>query len=172
MGNSKTTMIANVSPALSCCEPTLNTLRYADRVKELKKDPKLKLLQQEGGDALSKELMLARQNNNTKIIKIDQKTGRPMSEMQELGKDFKLTKKGDANIDPAALLKKRRPDPPTPVHKPPVEEPRASASPSKIGAGRGGAGTGIGGGLKRPTKPASSIGQGNSRPQQQVNNYI
>ena len=37
-GNSKTTMIANVSPAASCCEHTLNTLRYADRVKELKKD--------------------------------------------------------------------------------------------------------------------------------------
>ena len=53
-------MIANVSPALSCCEPTLNTLRYADRVKELKKDPKLKALQDGGGDALSKELMLAR----------------------------------------------------------------------------------------------------------------
>ena len=40
-GNSKTTMIANVSPASSCCEHTLNTLRYADRVKELKKDPSL-----------------------------------------------------------------------------------------------------------------------------------
>ena len=37
-GNSKTTMIANVSPAASCCEHTLNTLRYADRVKELKKE--------------------------------------------------------------------------------------------------------------------------------------
>ena len=37
-GNSKTTMIANVSPANSCCEHTLNTLRYGDRVKELKKD--------------------------------------------------------------------------------------------------------------------------------------
>lgn len=30
-------MIANVSPANSCVEHTLNTLRYADRVKELKK---------------------------------------------------------------------------------------------------------------------------------------
>ena len=30
-------MIANVSGANSCCEHTLNTLRYADRVKELKK---------------------------------------------------------------------------------------------------------------------------------------
>jgi hypothetical protein len=52
-------MIANVSPALSCCEPTLNTLRYADRVKELKKDPLLKN-NNDGVDALSRELMLAR----------------------------------------------------------------------------------------------------------------
>jgi kinesin family protein 2/24 len=37
-GNSKTTMIANVSPASMCVEHSLNTLRYADRVKELKKD--------------------------------------------------------------------------------------------------------------------------------------
>ncbi|XP_033148912.1 kinesin-like protein Klp10A [Drosophila busckii] len=32
---SKTCMIAMISPGLSCCEHTLNTLRYADRVKEL-----------------------------------------------------------------------------------------------------------------------------------------
>ncbi len=36
-GTSKTTMIANVSPAISACEHTLNTLRYTERVKELKK---------------------------------------------------------------------------------------------------------------------------------------
>lgn len=42
VGNSKTTMIANISPALNCCEHTLNTLRYADRVKELKKDKREK----------------------------------------------------------------------------------------------------------------------------------
>ncbi|CAK9302531.1 unnamed protein product [Gordionus sp. m RMFG-2023] len=33
--NSKTCMIATISPGISCCEHTLNTLRYANRVKEL-----------------------------------------------------------------------------------------------------------------------------------------
>ena len=32
---SKTCMIATISPGMSCCEHSLNTLRYADRVKEL-----------------------------------------------------------------------------------------------------------------------------------------
>ena len=102
MGNSKTTMIANVSPALSCCEPTLNTLRYADRVKELKKDPSLKNVGG-AGDELSKELMLARQNKNTRIIEIDQKTGRPIEEMAELADDFKLTLK--KKVDPDEILR-------------------------------------------------------------------
>lgn len=35
IGDCKTVMIANVSPCYSHCEHTLNTLRYADRVKEL-----------------------------------------------------------------------------------------------------------------------------------------
>ncbi|PFX31815.1 kinesin-like protein KIF24 isoform X2 [Stylophora pistillata] len=38
VGNCQTCMIANISPTKSCSENTLNTLRYADRVKELKKD--------------------------------------------------------------------------------------------------------------------------------------
>ncbi|XP_041360178.1 kinesin-like protein KIF2A isoform X2 [Gigantopelta aegis] len=33
--NSRTCMIAMISPGMNCCEHTLNTLRYADRVKEL-----------------------------------------------------------------------------------------------------------------------------------------
>lgn len=100
MGNSKTTMIANVSPALSCCEPTLNTLRYADRVKEMKKDPALRAKTNTvPGDELSKELMLARQNKNARIIEVDQKTGRPLAEMQELAKDFKPKLKKDFNPD-------------------------------------------------------------------------
>lgn len=37
-GNCLTLMIGNVSPNLTSSEDTLNTLRYSDRVKELKKD--------------------------------------------------------------------------------------------------------------------------------------
>lgn len=37
IGNCKTVMIGAVSPANNSCEHTLNTLRYADRVKELRK---------------------------------------------------------------------------------------------------------------------------------------
>ena len=40
VGNCKTVMIGNISPASSASENTLNTLRYADRVKELKKSNK------------------------------------------------------------------------------------------------------------------------------------
>lgn len=38
VGNSKTVMIANISPCSSSVEHTLNTLRYADRVKEQRED--------------------------------------------------------------------------------------------------------------------------------------
>ena len=37
LGDSRTVMIANISPAERSCEHTLNTLRYADRVKEISK---------------------------------------------------------------------------------------------------------------------------------------
>ncbi|CAK66804.1 unnamed protein product (macronuclear) [Paramecium tetraurelia] len=59
-GNCKTVMIGNISPSSSSSEHTLNTLRYADRVKELKK-PQDKQFQ---GDYVQRELMLARQNTN------------------------------------------------------------------------------------------------------------
>jgi hypothetical protein len=72
-------MIANISPANSCCEHSLNTLRYADRVKELKKGnepsgpgglPSMpaKLSKQ---DMLNKELMLARQSDNVKQVAVN-----------------------------------------------------------------------------------------------------
>ena len=56
-GNCKTLMIGNVSPTQSCCEHTLNTLRYADRVKELKKGHS----GINAEDKLANALMLARQ---------------------------------------------------------------------------------------------------------------
>ena len=96
MGNSKTTMIANVSPALTCCEPTLNTLRYADRVKELKKDPALRSVLGGGDhDLLNKGM-------NSKIIQICQITGRPLEETAELAADFKPKLK--SNVDPSEIL--------------------------------------------------------------------
>ena len=75
VGNSKTTMIANISPALSCSEHTLNTLRYADRVKELKKDGSLA-----GRDKAASELGLARSKENTRKIAIDQRTGQRIAD--------------------------------------------------------------------------------------------
>lgn len=44
--NAKTCMIAMISPGISCVENTMNTLRYADRVKELGSE-----LEQPNGDA-------------------------------------------------------------------------------------------------------------------------
>jgi hypothetical protein len=38
IGNCKTVMIANVAPNQASCEHTMNTLRYADRVKQIKKN--------------------------------------------------------------------------------------------------------------------------------------
>jgi kinesin family protein 2/24 len=60
-GNCRTLMIANVSPTQSCCEHTLNTLRYADRVKELKKPGHGDLHPLNHEDHLANVLMLARQ---------------------------------------------------------------------------------------------------------------
>lgn len=60
LGNCRTVMIANVSPGLLSCEHTLNTLRYGDRVKELKKGDK----GDKKEDKLANALMLPRQNAN------------------------------------------------------------------------------------------------------------
>ena len=61
VGKCKTVMIGNISPCLANCEYTLNTLRYADRVKELKKDVK------DRGKNKGDDLMLARGDNRNRI---------------------------------------------------------------------------------------------------------
>ena len=53
-------MIGNIAPCESCSEHTLNTLRYADRVKELKHGGEPRDNNNESN--LDKELMLSRQN--------------------------------------------------------------------------------------------------------------
>eukprot|EP01017_Pseudomicrothorax_dubius_P047286 TRINITY_DN846_c0_g6_i1.p1 TRINITY_DN846_c0_g6~~TRINITY_DN846_c0_g6_i1.p1 ORF type:complete len:741 (+),score=154.55 TRINITY_DN846_c0_g6_i1:67-2289(+) len=63
-GNCRTVMIGNFSPAQSNCEHTLNTLRYADRVKELKKAPTDLPGQLTQLDKMARELMLPRQATN------------------------------------------------------------------------------------------------------------
>ncbi len=64
MGNCRTLMIANVSPTAACCEHTLNTLRYADRVKELHRGATGPHVPVSQFDALSKALLLPRQGCN------------------------------------------------------------------------------------------------------------
>ena len=70
IGDCKTVMIGNISPSIVNCEYSLNTLRYADRVKELKKDAKDR--ERMGGN---KELFLPRQANN--VQRIAQKNEQP-----------------------------------------------------------------------------------------------
>ena len=84
MGNCQTLMIANISPCLSCSEHTLNTLRYADRVKELRKPRHEREKEREGennnminnlvknkktkeNDLLLNELLMMPRNNGTNI---------------------------------------------------------------------------------------------------------
>lgn len=63
-GFCKTLMIGNISPGSGSCENTLNTLRYADRVKQLKKGGNEGMSKEE---RLAKELMLPR-NGKAKLV--------------------------------------------------------------------------------------------------------
>lgn len=69
MGNCRTLMIANISPCASCCEHTLNTLRYADRVKELKKEKNDTNVIPNDKEEVMNQMMMPRQHS-----KIDFKT--------------------------------------------------------------------------------------------------
>ena len=75
LGNCRTVMIGNISPSSNCSEHTLNTLRYADRVKELKKGKdKEKNTDKDSRDELAKQLMLPRLNKNSNKIAIPEKS--------------------------------------------------------------------------------------------------
>lgn len=68
--NSRTCMIAMISPGMQSCEHSLNTLRYADRVKELGTEgPELKSDENDENDAMSPEddLALLHNSNSAEI---------------------------------------------------------------------------------------------------------
>ena len=76
-------MIGNVSPGLSSCEHTLNTLRYSDRVKELKKG---------NNKDQSNPLMLPRQNSN--IVKYNDEPKVMNLLYKKSGEEGKIKSKG------------------------------------------------------------------------------
>ena len=67
IGNCKTLMITNISPSSGCVEYTLNSLRYADRVKELKKDKnnenQISEYEKDPKDCIEKLLMMPRNHS-------------------------------------------------------------------------------------------------------------
>lgn len=78
MGNCKTLMIANISPCLTCSEHTLNTLRYADRVKELRSgkesinfEDKVQQKEKDPQEMLANLLMMPRQHNKSIKYTVD-----------------------------------------------------------------------------------------------------
>ena len=103
IGNCKTVMIGNISPSVGACEHTLNTLRYADRVKELKKggsvsskDKRRKTKK----DRLAQTLLLPRMNKNSNIYKykknreyVNKRVSAPLYESSQFYQNTQLSKK-------------------------------------------------------------------------------
>lgn len=84
IGNCKTIMIANVNPSGSCSELSLNTLRYADRVKELSNEKSAK--EKVGSyDPLANKLMLPRQINKSNLPPLPQKKGSQAGNQSDQG---------------------------------------------------------------------------------------
>lgn len=115
VGNCKTLMIANISPALGCSEHSLNTLRYADRVKELRGkpeisigagnqnlnfDPGMKNKQNEGKDPqeiLANLLMMPRNHKNTVKYNVDANNNRLSEHKHKIKTKFCKKKTGSRN---------------------------------------------------------------------------
>ena len=91
MGNCKTLMIANISPCLSCSEHTLNTLRYADRVKELRKDKSEKETylnnnnEKDPSELLAHLMMMPRQHSKTVKYNVDLKKNPNLQNLDKHG---------------------------------------------------------------------------------------
>lgn len=73
--------------------------------------------------------MLARQNKNTKIIEIDQATGLPLSECQDLADDFSLTLKNkEINPDQILNMKSKIQDKPKQENIAAIKQPKQGRS--------------------------------------------
>ena len=90
IGNCLTLMIANISPCLSCSEHTLNTLRYADRVKELRK-PK----QTDNNNINFNNNKMSKKEKEKKLL--DELLMMPKGSRQNLKYNVEI-KKGDENV--------------------------------------------------------------------------
>ena len=107
IGNCKTLMIANISPALGCSEHTLNTLRYASRVKELRAKPDIKIGQgnvnlnfTKNENSLNKMdlatiMMMPRQHDNTVKYDVDNN----MQKIKKSKNENKEKKDNNVNIN-------------------------------------------------------------------------
>lgn len=81
IGNSLTLMIANISPCLSSSEHTLNTLRYADRVKELRKPRNEReinnIKEKDPNEIIANLLLMPKKHNNAITYTVDIKKNQP-----------------------------------------------------------------------------------------------
>ncbi len=89
-GNCKTLMFANISPSLSCSEHTLNTLRYADRVKELRKEKAERETYNQNGEKdpseiLAQMMMMPREHSKTVKYNVDPKKLKEMEKEKNKG---------------------------------------------------------------------------------------
>ena len=107
IGNCNTLMIANISPCLSCSEHTLNTLRYADRVKELRKEKSEREFHhmKDPEEVLSNLLMMPRQHNKTVKYEVTMKKRNSNAKFQTKGFDAN-NKKGPYNQRAGSSSKK------------------------------------------------------------------
>ena len=127
IGNCLTMMIANISPCLSCSEHTLNTLRYADRVKELRKprhenennknsnyNNLIKNKKTKENELLAELLMMPRNNGpNIKYnveIKNNNNNGAPNNLIMNHGYNFMKIKTKNNNIELNKDIDIQKPD--------------------------------------------------------------